>query len=233
MKTINVFGYDIKLKENSCQENGNCFSKKIDVPYVNLYVRIENSCNAKCPFCKFAGKKAKFDFYKFYYVLHEPRKHVEINKISFTGGEPTLNFCDLTKCFDLVKQLDKEIFTVTNTNGTRLEDLCYSPFIDSIALSRHHYNQVENDKIFGMKTPKLDQIRDWNINKNIHLSCNLIKGQIDNEDNLIEYLHSVSKYGIDDVGFVSLMNVNEFCNEHKIDFSDITFNNPDVLVTKE
>lgn len=230
---INLFGYDLLVKDTSCGLNGECVGRKIEEPHINIYVRIENRCNANCPFCSFKGEKVDFDFYKFYYILHEVSKKIKINKISFTGGEPTLNYVQLMDCLSLIKQFNSKIFTVVNTNGLRLQDLSMCLDIDSIALSRHHYDQNKNDEIFGIKTPTLQNIKEWNQNKNIHLSCNLIKGYIDNENELTEYLQTVSQYGIDDVGFVSLMEVNDFCKNHKIDFADVKFTNPDILITKD
>lgn len=55
-----VFGEQIKCKPNPCDKDGKKQGVKID-DYVNLYVRLTNTCQAKCSFCEFNGKDEKVD----------------------------------------------------------------------------------------------------------------------------------------------------------------------------
>ena len=55
----------------------------------------------------------------------------------------------------------------------------------------------------------------------LHLSCNLIKGYVDNEEEIRKYLEYVSKLGICDIGLVSLMKINKYCEEHFVDFNKL------------
>lgn len=57
----------------------------------------------------------------------------------------------------------------------------------------------------------------------IHLTCNLIRGIVDSEKAVIAYLEKAKSLGVYDVGFVSLMKVNKFCEDNHVDFSDIVF----------
>ena len=57
----------------------------------------------------------------------------------------------------------------------------------------------------------------------INFSCNLIKGYIDNKEEVRKMLDLTLDTGIRRIGFVALMPVNSFCKEHFIDIDDIPF----------
>ncbi|MFW6008227.1 MAG: radical SAM protein [archaeon] len=235
MHEINLFNHTIKLRDYHCSLNSEK-GIKITKPYVNMYVKLNNTCNARCKFCKFTSTSIKnnFNFDKYIEIFKEIRKTVKINKISFTGGEPTLNLKLLNKCLNFVKSNDKNIFTVVNTNGLHLKILDFFVTINSIALSRHHYNDQINNKILNFKTPSKNDIKMFKNKNNLHLSCNLIKGYIDSENEVLKYLDEVSKLEVNDVGFVSLMKINNYCREHHIDFNLLNFNNKkDIYINKE
>lgn len=226
---INLFNKNIILRDTHCTKNNSCNMFKVIEPYVNLYVRLKNNCNAKCKFCEFRGNELEFDLYKFYYILSEIKKKVKINKISFTGGEPTLDVELLKNALKITNEVDKDIFKVVNTNGYNLNSL-ESLDINSIALSRHHYLDEINNELLEYNAPTKEGIKSFKNKDNLHLSCNLIKGYIDKESEVINYLNFAEDVGIYDVGFVSLMKVNDYCKEHHIDFGDFNFSNYDTII---
>lgn len=233
---IKLFDKEIELRDNHCSLNNNCPDKADK--YINIYVRLENTCNAMCKFCNFRGEKQEFDFYKFYYVINEIKKVVPINKISFTGGEPTTDCDMLHKCLMTVKEIDSKIFTVVNTNGYNLNKIASTnthDLIDSIALSRHHYDDSINNSIFGTEVVSSKIIEQLNkmVDNKIHLSCNLVKGYIDSKEEILKYLNAAANIGIKDIGFISLMQISQYCKEKFIDFSDIDLKCEDVLINKE
>ena len=222
---MKIFNYDIQTKEYYCQLNNHSL-KKVPSPTINVYVRLQNVCNAKCKFCEFKGNYIPFNEKGFREVLKEIRSKVKINRLSFTGGEPTLDFELFKRCLKFVQDFDSDIFTVVNTNGLHLNKL-EELGLNSIALSRHHYNQDKNDEIFGIKTSNIKNI------KNLHLSCNLIKGYIDNEEEILKYLDWCDMNGFTDIGFVALMKVNDYCKEHFISQDIFNFNGKRFLKVKE
>lgn len=215
---MKIFGQEIEVKKEFCTFNKGP-KTKIETPYINLYVRITNGCQASCDFCEFCSNDSKeFDYFKFYYVISELAKQVRINKISFTGGEPTLKINLLNDCLKFVKGIDKNIFTVINTNGLNIEKID-SDFVDSISLSRHSIKN--NDRIFKINLKNDIQTFSEKLKKKIHISCNLIKGEIDSSKKIYEFIDHYSSIGFHDFGFVSLMKVNDYCKDHFIDFSEI------------
>lgn len=236
MYTINIFNKEIKLRDYYCQRD-DLSPCKIDVPYTNIYISLTNQCNAKCEFCcnNHIGEKCNFDIEKFKTIIATLNKIVRIHKCSFTGGEPSLTKNTLVDCLTFVKNINKEIFTVVNTNGTNLKLLENNlQYIDSIALSRHHYNDSINEIIFqNQLLPTTQDISQFPDKSKLHLSCNLIKEHIGNINEVLNYLEWVSTTGCYDVGFVSLMQVNNYCKENFVDFKDLNFENTDnVFVIK-
>lgn len=219
-----LFGHDVSMKLIPCAYNGVEDTRPGD-DYVNLYVRVTDKCNASCDFCEFRNNHSskKFDFYKFYYVLHELKKKVRINKISFTGGEPTLEWELVNECLKTIKALDEKIYTVVNSNGLNIMKINFE-YLNSYALSRHGF-ALQNDEIFKCSVRSDEQLSqlEQEIKDKIHISCNLQKGYIETPKDMFEFIQHYSRMGFHDFGFVTLMEVNDYCRTHKIDFRSLNF----------
>ena len=231
---IKLFEKDVLVKDTSCGMNGNPSHPYTDLR-INLYTCLTHECNTNCKFCNFHYKdRVKFDMGKWKSCVDELVNTVGIFKASFTGGEPSLNFEDLVECLYYLKEKDDKIFTIINTNGTNLRKLSYLDVLDNIALSRHSIIEEENYKIFGDNfVPTLEEIEAFPEKDKLHLSCNLIKGYVDSDFKIKEYLEKCSEIGVKDVGFVSLMPINEYAKNHSIDFSDIEFEFIDKFIVNQ
>lgn len=234
---MNIFGKEIPLKDFYCQRD-DCELCRIENPYVNIYINITNACNAECRFCcneKNRTNISLFDYDKFVDIVNEISSKAKIRKMSFTGGEPTLNFKLLEKCIRFTKEKDAETFVTVNTNGTNLETLGkLHKYIDSIALSRHHYDDKKNSEIFQSEAiPDTGRIRNFKHKDILHFSCNLMKSYIGSADEVIKYLDHAASVGCLDIGFVSLMQSNDYCKTEFVDFNSIEFDKQrDVFTTK-
>ena len=234
---VTIFNKEIQVRDHYCQLDNN-EPANVEEPYINVYVNITNICNAKCKFCSNEHNRENvtaFNFEKFKNALTEINDKINIHKVSFTGGEPTICIETLKKCLKFTKELNPNIFTVINTNGYRLNELIdVLDYINSIALSRHYYDDDINRQIFGLtKVPDETTIYRFPDKSKLHLSCNLIKDYICNSEEVVKYLEWASKIGCLDVGFVSLMPANEYCKERFVDFNELSFENiQDVFVTK-
>ena len=122
-----------------------------------------------------------------------------------------------------------------NTNGFSLDEIIeHQDFFDSVGLSRHHYIDEINNQIF--KTSNIansNQLKDLmdNIRKKeiIQLRCNLIKGYIDNYEEVIKYMDKAIELGIHDCGFVTLTPNNQYCKDHQIDFANLVKLSKDLI----
>jgi len=234
---MELFEKNVELKTQFCSKNG-VLPDAGSVPYVNVYVRIRNRCPAKCKFCEFTCDEEFFNVDKFVASLKELASKVRVNKISFTGGEPTLDLDLLEYCLKKVKAILPNAFVVINTNGsgTFMMLLKYENYLNSIALSRHHFDDDRNEAIFGCSVPNVTTIRDFQYlvkNKNLlHLSCNLIKGEIETHMDIKHYLNHCADLNALDVGFVTLMPANDFCKKNQVVFDSVITPDTQILRNK-
>ena len=238
MNKIELFGREIPLRTHYCHIFGKQ-NREVDEPYVNLYVR-SKFCNSKCKFCTFVEDASNYNEKKFIEVLKEITSKIKIRKIAFTGGEPTLFWDKFINAVTIAKKISPKSNLSMNTDGFRLEKLFNDPiskWFQNIHISRHHYDDRLNNDVFGTDCPTSDEIK-WaqstTINKfQIQLSCNLIKGYIDEKEKMYQYLEWVNSLEINSVGFVSLMPVNKYSMDNYIGYNMHDLVNERFNVTKE
>lgn len=195
--------------------------QNLDGNYISLYIVTTKNCNAHCKFCEYTHGKSDIDIEKFSNMLDKLLSICEITNVHFTGGEPTTEIDKVKALLKIIKGKDKLITTSINTNGYKLNLLDGIEELDNIALSRHAISDEENYAIFGCKDiPSIKDIKNFKDKSKLHMSCNLIKGCIDSNEKIIEYLEFASKLGVNDIGLVSLMQINEYCKEHYIEFDE-------------
>lgn len=223
MDKINIFGTDINLRTHNCSLFGD-EGKKIEDPYINFYVRTKN-CNARCKFCTYHSDASKWNGKKYREVLEHLTSVIRIRKIAVSGGEPTLYWNNFEEIVNVGLEFAPDCELSMNTDGLRWERLFSDPIykkFDYIQLSRHHYDDSINDSIFNTKTPTSEMIKevsDLQTHKHqIQFRCNLIKGFIDSKDEVFKYLDWANEVGINDIGLVSLMPINEYSKENYIYF---------------
>lgn len=236
-ETISLFRKQIPIRSYGCKNSDLKEVYKYEPNHVNLFIQLENRCNANCSFCEYHGNKVDFDFKKLEVVINEIEQVTQLGKLNITGGEPTLDLSKFDEMMLLVKEqvLDKGYTpeVTLNTNGVYLNDMLkYEDILDSIGLSHHHYNDNLNYEIFGTKNvANNSDIKDFQNNvKNKHLvqlRCNAIKGYIDNVYELKNYLDTAISLNCYDCGFVTLMPLNDYCVEHQINFDNLL--NSDIL----
>lgn len=229
---INLFGKTIKLKGFYCptEKRKICKYDCKDKVQVGLYINVNNICNADCKFCNihnFQSTNLLFDIIKFEKVFKQLIEKDVLNRVAITGGEPFLNFDIINQILDIIyKYTDKLIITI-NTNATcidKVKELKHLDKILGVNISRHHYDDQLNDEIFYCKTATKEQLKELSkcVPSNIlRLKCNLVKGYIDNIDEIKKYLEFASDIGAYTVGFVTLREENDFCKENKVEIKNL------------
>lgn len=235
---IEIFGKEISLKTHDCHLFDQP-AKEFEEPRINLYVRTK-FCNAKCLFCTYADDASKFNEKKYIEVLTELTSKLKIGKIAVTGGEPTLYWDNFKAITNIAKDMSPNSELSMNTDGFRWEQLFSDPIYklyDYIQLSRHHYDDKLNDKIFKTKTPTHDAIKAVSSLQThphqIQFRCNLIKGYIDSKEEVFKYLDWANSVEINDIGLVSLMPVNDYSKENYIYFHIRELLGENFMLTKE
>lgn len=202
-------------------------------PFVNLYVRVTNGCNAACAFCcnGSADKRQNFNLEKFYKVLEElERSEIRLNRLTLTGGEPSLRFRTVEKIVEAVRRKSRFHFTQVqlHTNGLTEDAVALMALsqIDSVSLSLHHYDMDILGKIYGVTIPVHFLNFPSSIKSKVNLSCNLIKGYIDCAAEIEKLIKFAGSKGFNSLGFAGLMRLNSYAegkyvNPWSLDFSSI------------
>lgn len=219
--SIKIFGQEIPLAVSYCQLNGKQDNTP-KPPGVNLYVRMTNFCQASCRFCiwKNNARECVFNEDRFYFMLSHISKTVQINKVSFTGGEPTIFNPVLNRCLKMTKELVPDAFTVVSTNGYGINDV-EEKYVDSFAVSRHGITWEDNVRIFDTEQiPRTEWFEQCTFKDKVHITCNLMKGDIDTPEKAYQFINHYGNMGFSDFGFVTLMPVNDFTRSHRIRISN-------------
>lgn len=232
LEEVELFGKKFLAKGYCCNTEGTDEVKNENTK-LNLYISINDVCNAKCKFCNVHTKKscnAKFDVKKLEEVLIELKNKERLNRIGITGGETFLNINLLNDILKCIKDNIEYPFVTINTNGSflhKINEIKYLDIIEGIHISRHHYDDNKNNEIFGIKTASMKEIKEVNTlyrKELIRLNCLLIKGYIDNYEEIKKYLDIATESDIFRVGFVGLMPLNEYCKENYVDFKQLGMN---------
>lgn len=235
---VDFYGKQIAVKEFDCSL-GTLNPERIS-PFVNLFVKVTNGCNARCLFCSNADAKPTyktFDIDKLEdIILKLKEQSIKVNRLNITGGEPSV-VSPLVE--DILQRMDGKVFDDIhlhlNTNGLlpQSQELMRHPRWDSISMSLHHYDIDKLSELYGCKIHE-DAFKFEEVNKQkLNVSCNLIKGYIDNPEEAHKMLDFALELGIPRIGFVALMKVNDYCKERFIDLEDIHIDTiPHVYFTK-
>lgn len=234
MEKIKLFNEELIVKDYLCSDNPNIEVKSN--PSLRLYIKITDSCTADCMFCANKGSEdfGKLDFKKIEYVIRYLVSKNAIHSIGITGGEPMVNPEKLNDLMNLIYSIDKNLEIQISTNGynfLELKNFDRINELESIHISRHHYDDNVNYEIF--QTHNVASMEDiislqefLDDKKIININTLVMKDYIDSLKEIKKMLNHVGETGVYKNGFVSLMKCNPYSIEKFINFNDI-FNNLD------
>lgn len=229
MEKINIFNTDLVVKDYLCSTNTNVETKV--KPSLRLYIKLTDSCTADCSFC--ANKNTRdfgnLDLKKLEFVIRYLASKNILHSIAITGGEPMMNPDKLNDLINLLYIVDDKIEIQLSTNGYNLRELKKFDNInnlESIHISKHHYNDVVNYEIFKTRnvasTEDIMDLQEFLDDKKIiNINTIVMKDYIDSLEEIKKMLNHVGELGVYKNGFVSLMKCNNFCKEKFINFNRI------------
>ena len=244
-REINILGKPITVKNYICSADGINYKEKPENIKLQLFVNMLTFCPANCRFCvaKNTKQDKKIDIDKFRSVMKLLKAEDRIRGIKITGGEP---FYDI----DLLNEVISAIYDIfgyqmevaISTNGTGLENLKKIKdleHIETIHLSRHHYDDNVNRELFG----NIKNIPDKELLKDIIgsvsykdifvLNCILLKDYINSPDEAHKFMDFAIDIGAPKVGFMTCSQVNGYAKEQSIPYEAvIKEDDPALLFTR-
>lgn len=234
MKKILLFDNELVVKDYLCSSD-----PKLEIksnPSLRLYIKITDGCNADCKFCANKGCEdfGNLDLNKLEFVIRYLVSKNILHSIAITGGEPMVNPDKVNNLLNMIYSIDKNLEVQISTNGYNLKELKKFDRInnlESIHISRHHYDDGVNNEIFKTDTIAttediIDLQEFLDDKKIININTMVMKGYIDSLKEIKKMLNYVGETGVYKNGFVSLMKCNDYSKEKFINFNDI-FNNLD------
>jgi len=234
METIRLFNQELVVKNELCTTD--LEHPKEGKAKLRLYVKLTDYCNAHCMFCANENScdYGQIDLNKLEYVIRYLYSLDRLHGISITGGEPLTNPDLLFKLLDMIYQINPDIEVQISTNGYNILKLLEYPLVnnlESIHISRHHYEDETNYQIFkSCSVASADDIialqEGLEDKKIININTIVMKDYISNLQEIKRMLDHVGELGVYKNGFVSLMKCNPYTEKQFINFNDI-FNNLD------
>ena len=244
-REINILGKPITVKNYICSADGINYKEKPENIKLQLFVNMLTFCPANCRFCvaKNTKQQKKIDIDKFRSVMKLLKAEDRIRGIKITGGDP---FYDI----DLLNEVISAIYDIfgyetevaISTNGTGLENLKKIKdleHIETIHLSRHHYDDNVNRELFG----NIKNIPDKKLLKDIIgsvsykdifvLNCILLKDYINSPEEAHKFMDFAIDIGAPKVGFMTCSPVNGYAKEQSIPYEAvIKEDDPALLFTR-
>ncbi len=244
-REINILGKPITVKNYICSADGINYKEKPENIKLQLFVNMLTFCPANCRFCvaKNTKQDKKIDIDKFKSVMKLLKAEDRIRGIKITGGEPFYDIELLNEVLSAIYDIfGYQIEVAISTNGTGLENLKKIKdleHIETIHLSRHHYDDNVNRELFG----NIKNIPDKKLLKDIIgsvsykdifvLNCILLKDYINSPEEAHKFMDFAIDIGAPKVGFMTCSQVNGYAKEQSIPYEAvIKEDDPALLFTR-
>jgi len=180
-----------------------CFCK--NKPNLSIFLPV--GCNANCDFCYSNNKDfCEESFYNG--LINTLEEYKTLTKISITGGEPTLNADVLLKTLKIIRKynnIEKVVLTSNGYNiGNKEIDSIINEYVDRLNVSRHSYDDLENEEIF--KTDILFDLK----NIKIRVNMNAVIEFFPDEESFEKYISYAKEKGFESITFRKKFDVNDF-----------------------
>ena len=230
-RSVVILGTEVEIKDYICSRDGGEYRKKPQNAKLQLVVTPTAYCDGHCPFCCAGDRdnRAAINLKHFERLLLELKEADIVRGVSFTGGEPFSAAGLLDAAINMVYDVfGFECEVAVNTNGTglrQLDKIHNLEHIDAIHISRHHYDDVLNRKLFGIDVPgekDLERIiKGIGIADLFVMNCLLLKDYIGTADSLCTYLEHAAGWGAGKAAFITPMGVNAYAESQAVDYREL------------
>ena len=197
---IEILGVKVKLRTVSCAPTAPAYPDDF-----KLVIHVTDACPAACKFCCNSSVGFSLDVEKFKQDYKEIIKKCHISDVYFTGGEPMLYWKKIKECLSVIG----DIRCTVHTTGVNLDQIDMPV---NLSISRHHWDHEINERIIGTKFPNT-YLDNFPFKERANISCNIIKGFVDNIEDMKRVLDFSMKTGFGFVAFIGLMPLNNYSKE--------------------
>lgn len=200
-----------------------------------LDVKITNICNGCCSFCIEKNGYNPSTEQTAIQLATKTISQKDYSNVLILGGEP-LMYHDLLQYLSLIRPFKKNIYLTTNGSLLKEPDIDVAKLgdlLDGLNISIHHFTESENDKVFrgnskqapsGKSNIKIrfDQLKTSiaklkEHNCPVRINCNLVKGFIENKDDIDQMIKLAENLGANEIRFTELQNnVDDFIDAYDI-----------------
>ena len=242
-REISVLGTPLRVKNYVCARDGGACRPKPEQVQLQLSVVLTRACNARCPFC-IAGPSentSRLDPDRFRKVLEQLKQENVLRGIKITGGEPGLDLPLLESVLQAIFELfPPEMEVSLDTNGTLLPGLAglrdlYR--LESVHISRHHWDDAVNDGIFCRSMPSAETLH--GVLKEIAcpdlfvLNCLMLRGIISTPEDVHRYLDFAIDMGAGKAAFITADPVNAWTAARRVSYEEVLReDDPSLLFTR-
>ena len=239
-----IFGKPVRVKNYICSPDGEHYLHKNGDVKLHLGIAPQSYCPAACPFCIAVNTKQhrRIDTAKLEGTLRGLHEQGLIKSVKITGGEPFYDIALLNEVVNIIFDvfgLGFELSVSTNGMGLdKLHSLEKLSYIDTLHISRHHYDDAVNRMLFGgADVPdgaRLKEIFDTVCFKDIFVfNCMLLRDYINSPAEARRFMDFAISVGASKVGFMCCSKINRFAEEQAIRYEDVIRDgDPSLLFTR-
>ena len=231
-RSIEVFGKTLLVKGQICSPDGIHYRQKEDPLQLELSISPVAFCPAACPFCVAGQPKGpqKLDMVRLETALRKLKEQDLVRGIKITGGEPFSDIILLDEVICLIFEIfgfSMELSISTNGCGlSRMHRLRHLSYLETIHISRHHYDDARNRALFGGgPVPAGQELKEAMATVSYPdlfvFNCLLLRDAIHSPDEAHRFLDFAIETGAPKVGFMTCMPCNEYAREQSIPYEDV------------
>ena len=223
-RVIELLGKPLRLRAYGCAPTGGDYVIPEGPLKVQLTLMPTTYCPAACPFCIAAP--------------HDRRDAMDLRPLEALLPDVARLDRIVSMVFDVFGH-DMEITLDTNGMGLHhLQEIRELPHVDTVHISRHHYDDEANFRIFGTRAvPTAAALRraigGISYKDLFVMNCMLMKDHIGTPEAVRRYLDFAAGLGAGKVAFITATPVNGFARAQAVRFDDvISRDDPSMLFTR-
>ena len=240
-RVIGILGKPVRVKNTICSEDGVHYRRKPENVQLQLSVCPVSFCPANCRFCAAKGTKTdkRLNIDTFAGVMRRLKEEDRVRGVKITGGEP---FTDMGLMNEVISVLYETFGTclelAISTNGIglkRVHEIKDLAHLETIHVSRHHYDDAANRRIFGNDIiPGEEELKEIIASvpyKDLFVfNCVLLKDAINSPAEAHRFLDFAIRTGAAKVGFTVCSAVNDYAAAQTVPYETVIREDDPALV---